>query len=120
MAGVTDKTEASASVERQRDRWTAISLLLLCWLLFAAFEQSPFKLQGAVLEALVERGRLHFTRGNMSGIMFENLDTNTPSFRFLFNIFRHEERYYVNHAPCLLYTSPSPRDRQKSRMPSSA
>ena len=26
------------------------------------------------------------------------------------------EKYY----PCLLYTSPSPRDRQKSRMPSSA
>ena len=24
------------------------------------------------------------------------------------------------HTPCLLYTSPSPRDRQKSRMPSSA
>ena len=24
------------------------------------------------------------------------------------------------HCPCLLYTSPSPRDRQKSRMPSSA
>ena len=24
------------------------------------------------------------------------------------------------HSPCLLYTSPSPRDRQKSRMPSSA
>ena len=26
----------------------------------------------------------------------------------------------ANHLPCLLYTSPSPRDRQKSRMPSSA
>ena len=26
----------------------------------------------------------------------------------------------MNHHPCLLYTSPSPRDRQKSRMPSSA
>src|SRR5678810_768839 len=26
----------------------------------------------------------------------------------------------VNKAVCLLYTSPSPRDRQKSRMPSSA
>ena len=26
----------------------------------------------------------------------------------------------VNGKPCLLYTSPSPRDRQKSRMPSSA
>ena len=36
------------------------------------------------------------------------------------------EPYYENsrsfddYAPCLLYTSPSPRDRQKSRMPSSA
>ena len=27
---------------------------------------------------------------------------------------------YVIHWHCLLYTSPSPRDRQKSRMPSSA
>ena len=26
----------------------------------------------------------------------------------------------TSHRPCLLYTSPSPRDRQKSRMPSSA
>ena len=26
----------------------------------------------------------------------------------------------IYHNPCLLYTSPSPRDRQKSRMPSSA
>ena len=34
-------------------------------------------------------------------------DGNEP---FLFNLF----------AICLLYTSPSPRDRQKSRMPSSA
>ena len=37
-----------------------------------------------------------------------------------------EEILSVNHSicengkPCLLYTSPSPRDRQKSRMPSSA
>ena len=27
---------------------------------------------------------------------------------------------FVNDQDCLLYTSPSPRDRQKSRMPSSA
>ena len=27
---------------------------------------------------------------------------------------------YRKASPCLLYTSPSPRDRQKSRMPSSA
>ena len=29
-------------------------------------------------------------------------------------------KYYSTHVSCLLYTSPSPRDRQKSRMPSSA
>ena len=29
-------------------------------------------------------------------------------------------RARVSHQTCLLYTSPSPRDRQKSRMPSSA
>ena len=28
--------------------------------------------------------------------------------------------YYLMASYCLLYTSPSPRDRQKSRMPSSA
>ena len=28
--------------------------------------------------------------------------------------------YVTLYQPCLLYTSPSPRDRQKSRMPSSA
>ena len=27
---------------------------------------------------------------------------------------------FIEYIPCLLYTSPSPRDRQKSRMPSSA
>ena len=31
-----------------------------------------------------------------------------------------EGRAYLAPSPCLLYTSPSPRDRQKSRMPSSA
>ena len=30
------------------------------------------------------------------------------------------EKYLASYKPCLLYTSPSPRDRQKSRMPSSA
>ena len=30
------------------------------------------------------------------------------------------KRRYAHVGDCLLYTSPSPRDRQKSRMPSSA
>ena len=33
---------------------------------------------------------------------------------------RAVETAYARAFPCLLYTSPSPRDRQKSRMPSSA
>ena len=31
-----------------------------------------------------------------------------------------KDEYGNTHMVCLLYTSPSPRDRQKSRMPSSA
>ena len=89
--------------ERQRDRWTALLVFLICWILFVAVEQSPFRLQGAVVEALVERGHLYFIRGNIKEgtreRIFENLDTNTPSFRSLFNIFPHGGRYHVNHAP---------------------
>ena len=32
----------------------------------------------------------------------------------------HAQKNVSINEPCLLYTSPSPRDRQKSRMPSSA
>ena len=40
----------------------------------------------------------------------------------LYKEFFEKEAYffYYNSGICLLYTSPSPRDRQKSRMPSSA
>ena len=34
--------------------------------------------------------------------------------------FWQDHRINIIDTPCLLYTSPSPRDRQKSRMPSSA
>src|SRR5674476_1647633 len=36
------------------------------------------------------------------------------------DVITHEVMHIVQAYPCLLYTSPSPRDRQKSRMPSSA
>ena len=32
----------------------------------------------------------------------------------------HAEALEIEYNPCLLYTSPSPRDRTRSRMPSSA
>ena len=34
--------------------------------------------------------------------------------------FQHWIYTHANHTSCLLYTSPSPRDRTRSRMPSSA
>ena len=37
-----------------------------------------------------------------------------------FEIRTHKRLLYILDTTCLLYTSPSPRDRQKSRMPSSA
>ena len=36
------------------------------------------------------------------------------------NSVRSAGKFMIEIMPCLLYTSPSPRDRQKSRMPSSA
>ena len=41
--------------------------------------------------------------------------------RFLYDSLTDlDERLLREYSACLLYTSPSPRDRQKSRMPSSA
>ena len=39
---------------------------------------------------------------------------------YMHKIFPQRQRLRVQLKTCLLYTSPSPRDRQKSRMPSSA
>ena len=42
-----------------------------------------------------------------------------PDYRWNFEPFT--DQIFIDHlSGCLLYTSPSPRDRQKSRMPSSA
>ena len=38
----------------------------------------------------------------------------------MYNELTSASDYEYQHQTCLLYTSPSPRDRQKSRMPSSA
>ena len=46
------------------------------------------------------------------------VELDTPLYNLLG--FEHEADTAAQKATCLLYTSPSPRDRQKSRMPSSA
>ena len=51
-------------------------------------------------------------------------DTEFPPALNELNFQSHGKRLngliYLAEGPCLLYTSPSPRDRQQSRMPSSA
>ena len=49
----------------------------------------------------------------------EHYGTNFAGTKALFNIGFEMAKPYERNI-CLLYTSPSPRDRQKSRMPSSA
>ena len=46
---------------------------------------------------------------------FENYGTAFTVLKYLFG-----DGNYNKHIPCLLYTSPSPRDMRRSRMPSSA
>ena len=53
----------------------------------------------------------------MSGLIFVNKTNESED---LGTDFYNEKLEKVKTLPCLLYTSPSPRDRQKSRMPSSA
>ena len=51
----------------------------------------------------------------------ENIDKNIDSLESYDGlIWGGSSLNIYNNTPCLLYTSPSPRDRQKSRMPSSA
>ena len=73
MAETVDPTAAKQVREQQRDRWTALAVFLFCWVLFVAAEQSPFSLQGAVVAALVERGRLYFVRGSMKETLNESV-----------------------------------------------
>ena len=50
------------------------------------------------------------------------VDDDSESYELLvnFNLFDQEYGLYIPLDPCLLYTSPSPRDVSRSRMPSSA
>ena len=51
----------------------------------------------------------------------ENLDLNTEWIYISLDLNGLKKANdTLGHSACLLYTSPSPRDRQKSRMPSSA
>ena len=63
-----------------------------------------------------ETSELKLTFANNSEYLYKSVEP------FMFEGMRNAESIgkFINKYICLLYTSPSPRDRQKSRMPSSA
>ena len=72
---------------------------------FMGFMQSP--------EGLAERAKV--------AVVEKTIGTVTPDkSTVMFKIFCTDEAALHKFIDCLLYTSPSPRDRLKSRMPSSA
>jgi len=81
------------------NRGAILAAFFLAWLVILIPGPRPFALQGALLEALVERGRLHFEQGRMEGEVFINLETKVPSFRRLFNVKNQGKLFRVNHAP---------------------
>ena len=84
---------------------------------YPLFSGIPYKfLQfngAAVVRRLLKEGDVLCREGEYGSTAFIILDGE-------FEIFLNTTRGAVRNKPCLLYTSPSPRDRQKSRMPSSA
>ena len=65
------------------------------------------QLPGCVETHKDSKGNKNLQEDDPNGVV-THCDGSVPSYRPL------------DYNPCLLYTSPSPRDRQKSRMPSSA
>ena len=66
------------------------------------------------------REQLAFTEQQVGPFLDLYYDRFPESEAVLLSTCNRTEFYAAAAKPCLLYTSPSPRDRQKSRMPSSA
>ena len=84
---------------------------------------TPILKKAAAADVLILGSPIYFytetgeMRSFMERLLFPFL-TYTPGYRSIFP--RKLPTAFVYTMNCLLYTSPSPRDRQKSRMPSSA
>ena len=61
-----------------------------------------------------------FTAGTFLGLVVSDMLVSYHPDAYNRPEFREFERYAIFTMPCLLYTSPSPRDKRQSRMPSSA
>ena len=96
-------------------------LFLTCWLPALPFAQSSLLDTERIRSQLFEGAKNKKTgvttnapqRQTVSGIVSRVADSESIWLRI-------DDRGEFRKWTCLLYTSPSPRDRQKSRMPSSA
>ena len=70
--------------------------------------------------AIVASGHLSCMHGSSSLSFLSQMTMTTTTTTFIAQLTRPRKRRSSHTYTCLLYTSPSPRDRQKSRMPSSA
>ena len=61
---------------------------------------------------------LYAKEGVTQSELADFMDLEKPTLGRLLD--RMQEKEWIERRPCLLYTSPSPRDRTRSRMPSSA
>ena len=64
--------------------------------------------------------KLQLLAGSCVGLLASNANAQEVDPTHVDHVEKHMTGFVENVTNCLLYTSPSPRDRQKSRMPSSA
>ena len=90
-------------------------------------KEDVIELEGTVIEAkpnatfLVELSNGHKILAHISGKLRMNYIRIVPGDKVTVEMSPYDlTKGRITWRACLLYTSPSPRDRQKSRMPSSA
>ena len=108
-----DDATAAASGEQLKQWWDALSIF------GPHFGYSP----NATKTILVVKDEHGQTANSLFSAFFDVrvFHPNAPTYRYrdLAALYKMHEGIKIPNT-CLLYTSPSPRDRQKSRMPSSA
>ena len=126
MTTAKKKTKNKATTQgklRIGDDWNAITIIALSQI-------NPLKAVAEFVENTIDAGatKIDIIRGREKGEAYLRIkdngrgipkdDDGVPNFKYVATHICDSIKRQMKS--CLLYTSPSPRDRQKSRMPSSA
>ena len=88
------------------------------WLLFEAGALAKNVSRSKVIPIIIDASELELSRSPLFAFQHVGMTKDGVS-RVMRSIYKSLERPIISNS-CLLYTSPSPRDRTRSRMPSSA